>query len=151
MRENRKYEQSRWRFIVCRIAAFQDEIWTESRLLKLFQIAQLQLQYVLRSQNSLLRKLTLEKTRYTKTRKEHGRLKRALTRSPPVTRELFRVRSTATARAPLLLPLQKSLSRPARTFILVERLKEKPVGNKAKCQQKSRNRRYPHAKKFEDF
>ncbi|KAI6244158.1 C2H2-type domain-containing protein [Aphelenchoides fujianensis] len=67
-----------------------DEEWTEKRLLKMFRLAQLQLQYILHSQHELVRKLSLEQEKYRKVYKENGHFKRNITSSPNTTRELFR-------------------------------------------------------------
>ncbi|KAI6191788.1 C2H2-type domain-containing protein [Aphelenchoides bicaudatus] len=67
-----------------------NEVWTEKRLLKMFRLAQLQLQYILKSQNELVKKLTLEKEKYRKVHKENGKIKRSLSDRPDTSRELFK-------------------------------------------------------------
>jgi hypothetical protein len=57
----------------------------------MFRLAQLQLQYILRSQNELVKKLTLEKEKYRKVHKENGKIKRSLTSRNDTNRELFKV------------------------------------------------------------
>jgi hypothetical protein len=57
----------------------------------MFRLSQLQIQYILRSQNELLKKLTLERENYRKVRKENGKIKRSLSDRRDTSRELFKV------------------------------------------------------------
>lgn len=57
----------------------------------MYRLAQLQLQYILKSQNELVKKLTLEKEKYRKVHKENGKIKRSLSDRHDTSRELFKV------------------------------------------------------------
>ncbi|CAD5234267.1 unnamed protein product [Bursaphelenchus xylophilus] len=70
-------------------ADIKDENWTNARLLKMFRIAQLQLLYILQSQNELVKKLTLEKEKCKKVYKENDFFKKSLTEQETA-RDLFR-------------------------------------------------------------
>ncbi|CAD5229537.1 unnamed protein product [Bursaphelenchus okinawaensis] len=69
----------------------KDENWSNARLLKMFRIAQLQLLYILQSQNELVKKLTLEKEKYKKVYKENDFFKKSFTENQQESgRDLFR-------------------------------------------------------------
>lgn len=81
----------------------------------MFRLAQLQLQYILQSQNELVKKLTLEKEKYRKVHKENNKIKRSLTERHDTNRELFKVCLFITSNLYNTVPATKTIRYKAST------------------------------------
>uniref|UniRef100_A0A914BUI1 C2H2-type domain-containing protein n=1 Tax=Acrobeloides nanus TaxID=290746 RepID=A0A914BUI1_9BILA len=67
-----------------------DEEWTETRLIKMFKIAQFQLRYLLQSQQDLVKKLDGEKEKVQKLSKENQHFRKTYFNSDDSPKELFK-------------------------------------------------------------
>ncbi|KAE9549665.1 hypothetical protein FO519_007126 [Halicephalobus sp. NKZ332] len=67
-----------------------DEEWTEARLSKMFRIAQLQIRYILQSQQTLVKELERERDKLKKMTKANQSFRKTMMQSQRSSRELFK-------------------------------------------------------------
>uniref|UniRef100_A0A7E4UUK9 C2H2-type domain-containing protein n=2 Tax=Panagrellus redivivus TaxID=6233 RepID=A0A7E4UUK9_PANRE len=68
----------------------QNEEWTEARIAKMFRIAQLQIRYVLQSQQTLVKELEHERDKVAKAAKINQTFRKSIMQSQRSSRELFK-------------------------------------------------------------
>uniref|UniRef100_A0AC34G7Z0 C2H2-type domain-containing protein n=1 Tax=Panagrolaimus sp. ES5 TaxID=591445 RepID=A0AC34G7Z0_9BILA len=67
-----------------------DKEWTEARMIKMYRIAQLQIQYILQSQQTLVKELEQEREKVTKVNKINQAFRKSVMQSQRSSRELFK-------------------------------------------------------------
>uniref|UniRef100_A0AC34QFB6 C2H2-type domain-containing protein n=1 Tax=Panagrolaimus sp. JU765 TaxID=591449 RepID=A0AC34QFB6_9BILA len=67
-----------------------DDEWTESRVSKMFRIAQLQIRYILQSQQTLVKELEKERDKNRKITKTNHSFRKTMMQPQKSTRELFK-------------------------------------------------------------